>query len=166
MLVSYIYDYSNGKRPIGCMIARKTNKGHIQLGYSLCNPKDKFNKRTARLLAMKPTSPEIPNRNVTDRNGDIRPLVEVMETALDKMGERVGKYFFNPKPPQPKSQFNPKELIGKWCLFRCGKDMVGFVTSVNNHEYWPINADIVYLDKIENGSHEGAFKPSEVVEVY
>lgn len=166
MLVSYIYDYSNGKRPIGCMIARKTNRDNIAIGYSLCNPKDKFDKRTARIIAMKSGMPHCPKRDIENYYGDIVPISKAVSEALEKMKDRVQKYYF------PKPKMKNEGLVGKWCRFvlypntSSQQECVGFVTDdKEGNTLWSLRAEYRRIDK-EDEFGSGLFSKEEVVEVY
>ena len=50
MLVQYIRDQKN--QPIGCMVAVLYEDGHITIGVSLHNPKDKWDRSLARQIAI------------------------------------------------------------------------------------------------------------------
>lgn len=50
MLVQYIRDQKN--QPIGCMVAVQHDDGHITIGVSLHNPKDKWDRSLARQIAI------------------------------------------------------------------------------------------------------------------
>lgn len=43
--------HPNGRRIIGCVVAVKTDTG-VKYGWSQCNPKDTFNRKTARGIAI------------------------------------------------------------------------------------------------------------------
>ena len=43
---------TKGSRPIGVVVAKKINSDHVRLGFSLCNPKDKFDKVLGENIAL------------------------------------------------------------------------------------------------------------------
>ena len=99
MLVKYIRD---GKRPIGCVVALSAT----QVGFSLCSPKDKFNKEIAVHLAVgRAVNPDmsphfaVPNRLVTVETpvSTFRsPLYQVVEAEISNMEHRAQRYFKSP----------------------------------------------------------------------
>jgi len=164
VLISYIYDFAGfQKRPVGCVVAHKTNRGNIAIGYSLCNPKDKFNKRIARNLAMKAGLPLIPQRNIEDYSGNIVPMSKAVDRAIEKMLDRIQKYYHNNKATEI------KPAVGKWCLFNAyGAEYVGLITKMPEHDWHLVTADFVclYPNHVNDSFMQGAFHKNEIVEVY
>ncbi len=82
MLVKYVRDDG---RFIGCVVAIK-HDGKIALGFSQCNPKDKFNKRIARDIAIGRAK----NSGLTVPSEKYRDL---FDEELNFMADRAKKYF-------------------------------------------------------------------------
>lgn len=86
MLVQYIRDQKN--QPIGCMVAVLYDNGHITIGVSLHNPKDKWDRSLARQIAIGRAycggvMPYIPDSKA-----------QYVEEGMRMMIRRASKYFF------------------------------------------------------------------------
>lgn len=94
MLTKYIRD---GRRMIGCIVALSAN----QVGFSLCSPKDKFDKEIALNLAIGRAITGVPVFNVPTRLVEVEtpvstfraPLNQVVEAELCQMENRAQRYF-------------------------------------------------------------------------
>lgn len=151
MLVSYIYDYAGGKRPIGCVVARKTNKGDIKIGFSICNPKDRFDKKQAQILAMKDVSPVVPNRQITKSEGNRVRLSEAIKDAIERMKQRVADYY------------KPYTVDDKWVRIKVGNyEAVGTVNPYDGiYDFWFDGYDLKAGDFTSYPVYQ-----SEILEVY
>lgn len=80
MLIEYIR--AEDRQPIGCIVAIDKNS----IGISLLNPKDEFDRKLAKKIAIGRAElgilPFIPSRKE-----------ELVENALRRMADRAGRYF-------------------------------------------------------------------------
>jgi hypothetical protein len=80
----YIRD--DNRNPIGLVVALKSEKG-ITFGYSLCNPKDHFDKKSATLIAVNRAS----HYKISNDEG-LAPLVPERRERVLEAYERLSLY--------------------------------------------------------------------------
>ncbi len=90
MLVQYIRDRK--QRPVGVVVAYRSNQGLVKVGYSKCNPEDHFDKREGLNMALKRAVPvDTASVPVYAANlpQSVRSTFEIVaERALRRLGPR------------------------------------------------------------------------------
>lgn len=102
MLVKYVrkIDEFGNLVPFACIVATGTQN----IGYSVCSPKDSFNKERARTIALgraqymltskEEVAKRVPSRTVYESSyGDKVDQRELVNRAIDEMIIRAGRYF-------------------------------------------------------------------------
>lgn len=84
MIIRYVYDYSNGKRPVACLVVYGKD-----CGVSFCNKKDRFCKKRALQIALgrlyTGSETPIPNRKIVNFVGVRTNLIDEVNFYLEKM---------------------------------------------------------------------------------
>lgn len=84
MIIRYVYDYSNGKRPVACLVVDENT-----FGMSFCNKKDRFCKRRALQIALgrlyRGLEASIPNRKIVNFLGNRTNLIDEVNFYMEKM---------------------------------------------------------------------------------
>lgn len=91
MLISYL---RAGRVPFGCIVSLKLN-GEVRIGLSLCNPKDRFKKKTAQLLAYSNAKnpSDVCNEHQWHSTDIPSYRVEAVKEGVARMKTRIEKYF-------------------------------------------------------------------------
>lgn len=145
LLISYLRTV-NGT-PYGCIVAKGPKLEDI--GVSLCNPKDKFNKHLARVKAEGRIGKQIlaPNRKVIVRGEGwtfVHSVRTEVENGITRMQERAKKYFKPIDTERVKTVAMLQALVGKMIcgILGDGIPFAGVVSSYKtNLTPWPVRLD-------------------------
>ena len=93
MLIKYLYEYGDQKRPFGVIVALGPDK----IGVALFNPKDTFTKKLGKKIAIGRAKfniiPHVPDEFVYDWTGMLVHKEEIVDYELGRMEVRAEKYF-------------------------------------------------------------------------
>lgn len=81
----------HGRKPFGVMVAEKID-GNVYFGWSLCNRKDRFNKKEGLYYAIK-------RMNQQRENGTQDEMPRSIAKWFDKFFDRATRYYYGPKSP-------------------------------------------------------------------
>lgn len=87
----YLKEYvreTKGSHPIGIVVARKLSDEHVSLGFSLCNPKDKFDKELGEKIAL--SRAESDSNFVMPKSAKYQTL---LQERFESLTRRAVKYF-------------------------------------------------------------------------
>lgn len=106
MLVEYVLDSSNKR--VGVVVALNSEDiGGPNIGWSRCNWRDKFNKKKALEIAIGRAKLRLLARdNTYEQNKEIYDLPPSMVEAVEKMRERMKKYFQEKIPVKRRKSFD------------------------------------------------------------
>lgn len=82
---SVIYQFVHNRRrqKVGVVLAKKTSNGSVGIGWSLCNPKDDFNKNHALAIA----------EGRADKFGGIDTIPHSITKDFNIIVDRANRYF-------------------------------------------------------------------------
>ena len=92
-LVSYVYDYRNGKKPVACVVGDESG-----IGVSVCHSKDVFKRGLARHIASNRRSRDVGKfanmtRRIVAEDNSVVCLGKEIDNAVKQMEIRRVKYY-------------------------------------------------------------------------